>query len=111
MISPQLHDAVLNRDKICLWCMYRKYMKGEDIAVRKSAQCHHVIKKKYIKKRLQSQLDVIYNLVGVCEECHIGRLVDNYAATCYFVWYLRERCKYPFDVWYDNLDMEIKENF
>jgi len=110
MISNSLHDEVINRDKVCIYCVYMKYWKGEDIEVNQAVQVHHIVKKKWLNKKHQRLLDTAINLVGVCESCHYKRLVDNMEATVYFVWYLTKRLGLPFREWYAELPMLEKEN-
>jgi len=106
----EIKQQVLTRDPLCLWCIYKKYYKGESGEVRQSCEAHHVIKKKWLRKEYQKLCDIKHNLVGVCKKCHYLRHVDNYEALCYFAWYLNDKCGYKFYDWYDSLPMIEKEN-
>ena len=112
-IGKDLHDYILERDPLCLWCVYRKEWLKEDIEVSRSMEVHHAVVKRLYgkgKSKLRKMTERKENLVGVCSPCHYKRLVDTHEAKLYFWWYLESHLGYDM-TWYDELPMRIRPNY
>ena len=98
MITPKLRQQIFQEYPICFYC-----------GMRQSSEVHHAI---IPRQKGNGKLDVIENLIGVCQACHqIRRGKMHNFEFRQKVWHDKRMRGYDMNKWYEGLNLRVKDNY